>query len=67
MQVFTVRGLDRVSAEVRVAELRLQGYQTTLVPLRERSGSYNVVYWATQKSIDVCSKASFFPFPRIVS
>ena len=56
MQVFTVRGLDRVSAEVRVAELRLEGYQTDLA---QGSGSYNVVYWATQKPIDVWTGAVF--------
>jgi hypothetical protein len=56
MQVFTVRGLDRVSAEVRVAELRLQGYLTDLV---HRSGSYNVVYWAPREPIDVCSGPCF--------
>jgi hypothetical protein len=50
MQVFSVRGLDRVSAEIRAAELRLEGHQTELVPIRRPSGSYNVVYWTTQKS-----------------
>jgi hypothetical protein len=50
MQVFTVRGLDRVSAEIRAAELRVEGHQTELVPVRHPSGSYNIVYWTTQKS-----------------
>jgi hypothetical protein len=47
MQVFTVRGLDRVSAEIRAAELRVEGHQTELVPVRNPSGSYNIVYWTT--------------------
>ena len=65
MQVFTIRGLDRISAEVRAAELRLQGYQTDLVPVREWSGSYTIVYWATHQCIDVCAGVPFIT--RLVS
>src|SRR5712692_8024748 len=50
MQVLGVRGLDRVSAEIRAAEVRLEGHQAELVPVRKLSGSYNIVYWTTQKS-----------------
>jgi hypothetical protein len=47
MQVFTVRGLDRISAEIRAAELRVEGHQTELVPVRKRLDCYNIVYWTT--------------------
>ena len=47
MQVFTVRGLDRISAEIRAGELRVEGHQTELVPVRKRLDSYNIVYWTT--------------------
>jgi hypothetical protein len=72
MEVFTVRGLDRVSAEVRAAELRLDGYQADLVAARRRPGSYTIVYWKPETSADMACGVQFadacgVPFPDATS